>query len=176
MWIWYLSIQLKALIINDQRKRRYDHVAYSLLALTTNDKSHCMFAFILWSLFFAWQIQAFAATLESRKITVSIRQTRGLDASAACGQLRNEFQKSPLLTDSDSLQLQPDIAVACWFHKNTGRLPICSVFLYPPSTHVLSSPSARILMFGDEASWFFISVDNGMRQNSNLLHEPTKST
>lgn len=63
--------------------------------------------------FFAWQIQAFAATLESRKITVSIRQTRGLDASAACGQLRNEFQKSPLLTDSDSLQLQPDIAVAC---------------------------------------------------------------
>ncbi|KAG8645056.1 probable dual-specificity RNA methyltransferase RlmN [Manihot esculenta] len=58
-------------------------------------------------------IQAFAATLESRKITVSIRQTRGLDASAACGQLRNEFQKSPLLTDSDSLQPQPDIAVAC---------------------------------------------------------------
>ncbi|KAJ9160131.1 hypothetical protein P3X46_025562 [Hevea brasiliensis] len=58
-------------------------------------------------------IQAFAAALESRKITVSIRQTRGLDASAACGQLRNEFQKSPLLADSDSLQSQPDIAVAC---------------------------------------------------------------
>ncbi|KAK6929345.1 RNA recognition motif domain [Dillenia turbinata] len=44
---------------------------------------------------------AFAAALESRKITVSIRQTRGLDASAACGQLRNEFQKSPLLGISE---------------------------------------------------------------------------
>ncbi|RWR86086.1 putative dual-specificity RNA methyltransferase RlmN [Cinnamomum micranthum f. kanehirae] len=41
-------------------------------------------------------VVAFASTLESRKITVSIRQTRGLDASAACGQLRNDFQKSPL--------------------------------------------------------------------------------
>lgn len=44
-----------------------------------------------------WQVLAFASTLESRKITVSVRQTRGLDASAACGQLRNDFQKSPLL-------------------------------------------------------------------------------
>eukprot|EP00262_Sarcandra_glabra_P004525 TRINITY_DN1560_c0_g2_i1.p1 TRINITY_DN1560_c0_g2~~TRINITY_DN1560_c0_g2_i1.p1 ORF type:complete len:391 (-),score=43.77 TRINITY_DN1560_c0_g2_i1:380-1552(-) len=42
-------------------------------------------------------VLAFAAALETRKITVSIRQTRGLDASAACGQLRNDFQKSPLL-------------------------------------------------------------------------------
>lgn len=56
---------------------------------------------------------AFAAALESRKITVSTRQTRGLDASAACGQLRNKFQKSPLLLDSEDLQSQPDIAVAC---------------------------------------------------------------
>ncbi|KAL2940475.1 putative dual-specificity RNA methyltransferase RlmN [Bienertia sinuspersici] len=44
---------------------------------------------------------AFSAALESRKITTSIRQTRGLDAGAACGQLRNEFQKSPLLADSE---------------------------------------------------------------------------
>ncbi|XP_065869874.1 uncharacterized protein [Euphorbia lathyris] len=62
-------------------------------------------------------VQAFADALESRKITVSIRQTRGLDANAACGQLRNEFQKSPLLADSDSLQPEPEpepeIAVAC---------------------------------------------------------------
>ncbi|KDP44952.1 hypothetical protein JCGZ_01452 [Jatropha curcas] len=58
-------------------------------------------------------VRAFTAALESRKITVSIRQTRGLDASAACGQLRNEFQKSPLLADSDSLPLQTDIAVLC---------------------------------------------------------------
>ncbi|EEF29230.1 probable dual-specificity RNA methyltransferase RlmN [Ricinus communis] len=58
-------------------------------------------------------VQAFAAALESRKITVSVRQTRGMDASAACGQLRNEFQKSPLLADSDSLQSEPEIAVAC---------------------------------------------------------------
>jgi 23S rRNA (adenine2503-C2)-methyltransferase len=35
--------------------------------------------------------------LESRKITVSVRLTRGLDANAACGQLRNEFQKNPLV-------------------------------------------------------------------------------
>lgn len=45
------------------------------------------------------QIDAFSAALESRKVTVSVRQTRGLDASAACGQLRNEFQKVPLLDD-----------------------------------------------------------------------------
>ncbi|KAG0462292.1 hypothetical protein HPP92_020768 [Vanilla planifolia] len=42
-------------------------------------------------------ILSFAEALESRKITVSIRQTRGLDVGAACGQLRNEFQKSPML-------------------------------------------------------------------------------
>ncbi|KAJ8760311.1 hypothetical protein K2173_011864 [Erythroxylum novogranatense] len=58
-------------------------------------------------------VQAFAAALESRKINVSIRQTRGMDASAACGQLRNEFQKSPLLTNSDSEKPQPDVQVAC---------------------------------------------------------------
>ncbi|XP_077216640.1 radical SAM superfamily protein [Tasmannia lanceolata] len=54
-------------------------------------------------------ILAFAAALESRKITVSIRQTRGLDASAACGQLRNEFQKTPLLTVSDNELPQPQL-------------------------------------------------------------------
>ncbi|KAH7548108.1 hypothetical protein JRO89_XS14G0068000 [Xanthoceras sorbifolium] len=58
-------------------------------------------------------VLAFASALESRKITVSIRQTRGLDASAACGQLRNEFQKSPLIIDSDPSQSESDIAVAC---------------------------------------------------------------
>ncbi|KAJ3687749.1 hypothetical protein LUZ61_016913 [Rhynchospora tenuis] len=42
-------------------------------------------------------VLAFVEALESRKITVSVRQTRGLDANAACGQLRNEFQKIPLL-------------------------------------------------------------------------------
>lgn len=55
---------------------------------------------------------AFAAALESRKITTSIRQTRGLDASAACGQLRNEFQKSPLHIDSSTSHSESDIAVA----------------------------------------------------------------
>ncbi|KAG6671150.1 hypothetical protein I3843_01G279200 [Carya illinoinensis] len=58
-------------------------------------------------------VAAFAAALESRKITVSVRQTRGLDASAACGQLRNKFQKSPLLTESENLQSQADVTVAC---------------------------------------------------------------
>ncbi|KAF3433699.1 hypothetical protein FNV43_RR24802 [Rhamnella rubrinervis] len=58
-------------------------------------------------------VTAFAAALESRKITVSTRQTRGLDANAACGQLRNKFQKSPLLTDSDDVPSESDVAVAC---------------------------------------------------------------
>ncbi|KAI3860461.1 hypothetical protein MKX03_035438 [Papaver bracteatum] len=38
-------------------------------------------------------ILAFAAALESRKVTRIIRQTRGLDANAAYGQLRNSFHK-----------------------------------------------------------------------------------
>ncbi|TYH73556.1 hypothetical protein ES332_D05G337300v1 [Gossypium tomentosum] len=58
-------------------------------------------------------VSAFAGALESRKITVSIRQTRGLDASAACGQLRNNFQKSPLIIESDREESQSDVAVAC---------------------------------------------------------------
>lgn len=61
------------------------------------------------------QILAFAAALESRKITASVRQTRGLDASAACGQLRNKFQKSSLPAETDGQESQPDAeAVACW--------------------------------------------------------------
>ncbi|VVB08701.1 unnamed protein product [Arabis nemorensis] len=44
-------------------------------------------------------VLAFAAALGSRKITTTVRQTRGLDASYACGQLRNKFQKSPLLAE-----------------------------------------------------------------------------
>ncbi|KAJ1399337.1 Ribosomal RNA large subunit methyltransferase RlmN/Cfr [Sesbania bispinosa] len=61
-------------------------------------------------------VQAFADALESSKITVSVRQTRGLDANAACGQLRNNFQKTPLVTDSDNQESQlpnEDLAVAC---------------------------------------------------------------
>ncbi|XP_020577728.1 uncharacterized protein LOC110022912 [Phalaenopsis equestris] len=53
-------------------------------------------------------VLAFASALEGRKITVSIRQTRGLDASAACGQLRNDFQKRPLLDlPTSESQLSP---------------------------------------------------------------------
>ncbi|CAI9092394.1 OLC1v1027621C1 [Oldenlandia corymbosa var. corymbosa] len=58
-------------------------------------------------------IQAFSATLESRKVTVSVRQTRGLDASAACGQLRNQFQKSPLRPGSEDQTSELEVAVAC---------------------------------------------------------------
>ncbi|KAH9624194.1 hypothetical protein KSS87_008271 [Heliosperma pusillum] len=59
-------------------------------------------------------MRAFAATLEARKITTSIRQTRGLDASAACGQLRNEFQKMPLATETDIVVEQSkDVVLAC---------------------------------------------------------------
>ncbi|KAI5084055.1 hypothetical protein GOP47_0001064 [Adiantum capillus-veneris] len=39
---------------------------------------------------------AFERILNDRGVIASIRQTRGVDANAACGQLRNEFQKSPL--------------------------------------------------------------------------------
>ncbi|XP_068668813.1 uncharacterized protein [Aristolochia californica] len=53
------------------------------------------------------QVLQFANALESRKITVSVRQARGLDASAACGQLRNEFQKSPLLAVVDKASDPP---------------------------------------------------------------------
>ncbi|CAH8265325.1 unnamed protein product [Arabidopsis lyrata] len=59
-------------------------------------------------------VLAFASALESRKITASVRQTRGLDASAACGQLRNKFQKSPLVTETDGQESQPAAeAVSC---------------------------------------------------------------
>ncbi|XP_010690639.2 uncharacterized protein LOC104904143 [Beta vulgaris subsp. vulgaris] len=57
-------------------------------------------------------VLAFSAALESRKITTSVRQTRGLDAGAACGQLRNEFQKTPLLNDP-VIQEPEDVALAC---------------------------------------------------------------
>jgi len=39
-------------------------------------------------------------TLAARRVTSSVRQTRGLDANAACGQLRSEFQKVPIRVPS----------------------------------------------------------------------------
>ncbi|KAL6580073.1 hypothetical protein OROMI_008097 [Orobanche minor] len=57
-------------------------------------------------------VLAFSAALEFRKVTVSIRQTRGLDAKAACGQLRNEFQKIPLLAGTTVEQTKLEMAVA----------------------------------------------------------------
>mmetsp|Transcript_2389 Transcript_2389/g.5988 ORF Transcript_2389/g.5988 Transcript_2389/m.5988 type:complete len:370 (+) Transcript_2389:3-1112(+) len=41
----------------------------------------------------------FKKILEDKNISVSIRATRGLDAAAACGQLRNLYQKNPLLEE-----------------------------------------------------------------------------
>ena len=41
-------------------------------------------------------MQAFVAELEAARVTVSVRHTRGLEAAAACGQLRNRYQKQPL--------------------------------------------------------------------------------
>lgn len=38
----------------------------------------------------------FRDVLESMNVPASIRQTRGLEAAAACGQLRNAFQKDPM--------------------------------------------------------------------------------
>ncbi|GFP81745.1 probable dual-specificity RNA methyltransferase rlmn [Phtheirospermum japonicum] len=57
-------------------------------------------------------VLAFSAALESRKVTVSVRQTRGLDASAACGQLRNEFQKTPFVAGTEVEQPELEMAVA----------------------------------------------------------------
>lgn len=59
------------------------------------------------------QVLAFAAALETRKVTVSIRQTRGLDAGAACGQLRNEFQKKPIAEEeSQCTTTEPQLVSA----------------------------------------------------------------
>jgi 23S rRNA (adenine2503-C2)-methyltransferase len=38
----------------------------------------------------------FSAALEASKVTASVRRPRGLEAAAACGQLRNMHQKEPL--------------------------------------------------------------------------------
>ncbi|KAG2482550.1 hypothetical protein HYH03_018509 [Edaphochlamys debaryana] len=42
------------------------------------------------------RVFAFKKVLEEAGLAVSIRETRGLEAAAACGQLRNQFQKTPL--------------------------------------------------------------------------------
>jgi 23S rRNA (adenine2503-C2)-methyltransferase len=39
---------------------------------------------------------AFKRTLDKSGIPTSVRITRGLEASAACGQLRNRHQKEPM--------------------------------------------------------------------------------
>ena len=41
-------------------------------------------------------VKAFADVLEKNRVPVSIRISRGMEAAAACGQLRNQHQKSPL--------------------------------------------------------------------------------
>jgi len=42
------------------------------------------------------KVTAFREVLEGARIPVSVRTTRGLEAAAACGQLRNQFQKARL--------------------------------------------------------------------------------
>ncbi|KAL4440001.1 hypothetical protein ABPG75_003002 [Micractinium tetrahymenae] len=41
-------------------------------------------------------VQGFVAALEAAGVPVSLRNTRGLEAAAACGQLRNQHQRTPL--------------------------------------------------------------------------------
>ncbi|CAG9467009.1 unnamed protein product [Pedinophyceae sp. YPF-701] len=41
-------------------------------------------------------VRRFKEALESKGIPCSVRQTRGLEAAAACGQLRNRYQKEPV--------------------------------------------------------------------------------
>lgn len=75
--------------------------------------SICVLSFVdAFTFYFLAQVLAFVSALESRKVTASIRQTRGLDASAACGQLRNEFQKSPLLSGSINQESHSEVALA----------------------------------------------------------------
>ncbi|ONM33863.1 Radical SAM superfamily protein [Zea mays] len=57
-------------------------------------------------------VQAFVDALEARKITVSVRRTRGLDANVACGQLRNAFQKNPLLEIEPSPSIERTLVTA----------------------------------------------------------------
>jgi len=42
------------------------------------------------------RVMAFKRTLDKSGIPTSVRITRGLEASAACGQLRNRHQKEPM--------------------------------------------------------------------------------
>ncbi|PWA64391.1 zinc knuckle CX2CX4HX4C [Artemisia annua] len=57
------------------------------------------------------------------KITVSVSQTRGLDASAACGKLRDEFEKNPLLTPSN-IDMQSE------FEDGVGNFSIMHTYMY----------------------------------------------
>jgi 23S rRNA (adenine2503-C2)-methyltransferase len=41
-------------------------------------------------------VYEFRNILDEMNVPASIRQTRGLEAAAACGQLRNSFQKTPM--------------------------------------------------------------------------------
>ena len=93
--------------------------------------------------------------MESSKITTSVRQTRGLDANAACGQLRNNFQKTPLVTDSDNnLESQlpnMDLAVTGWLHTQCQWLITLSTFyLYGIYTKQVWTKTMRGLMNQNE--------------------------
>ncbi len=46
------------------------------------------------------RVMAFKRVLEAAGLPTSVRMTRGLEAGAACGQLRNRNQKEPLGTFS----------------------------------------------------------------------------
>ncbi|KAI3851001.1 hypothetical protein MKX03_014426 [Papaver bracteatum] len=90
----------------DETSRRVSF-EYTLLAGVNDAVEH---AVELVELLRAWEmILAFAAALESRRVTTGIRRTRGLDVNAACGQLRNSFQKSPLVAASDMPITKPEM-------------------------------------------------------------------
>lgn len=42
------------------------------------------------------RVFAFTRAVEAAGLPCTVRETRGLEAAAACGQLRNQFQKTPL--------------------------------------------------------------------------------
>ena len=66
------------------------------------------------------RVARFSETLTKAGIANSIRITKGLDASAACGQLRNEHQKVPL----------PSFAGLAWIFERYSVVPLlqtCSI-------------------------------------------------
>ncbi len=54
------------------------------------------------------RMEEFVRQLEQHQVRVSVRQTRGLDGNAACGQLRGSFLRSPHLNSPSEPKVDPE--------------------------------------------------------------------